>query len=84
MGGGGQFSCTWNEVKRQVHDISNQRLGAETLERILENFSQSLDGIPARLQLSAFTDKIGSVPGNQGAVKGVQEGILHDEVPGEE
>lgn len=84
VGGGGKLLCTWNEVERQVHDISNQCLGAETLEGVLENLSQSLNGISARLELSAFTDEVGSVPGNQGAVKGVQEGILHHKVPGEE
>lgn len=62
-GEGGSF-YTWNEVERQVHEIPNQRLGAETLEGVLEDLSQSLNGISARLQLSAFTDKVGSVPGN--------------------
>lgn len=78
------FFCTWNEVERQVHDIADQRLGAETLEGVLEDLSQSLNGISARLELSALTDEVGSVPGNQGTVEGVQKGILHHEVPGKE
>ena len=58
-----------NEVQRQIHAVSNQGLGTETVEGILQDLAQPCHGITPRLQLSALTDNIGGIPSHQRAIK---------------
>jgi len=67
---------TWYEVERQIHDIADEGLWAEAAEGALENLAKTVNGIGARLELSALRHNIGGISRDEGAVKGVQQGIL--------
>lgn len=73
-----------DEVQGKVHDVSDQCLWAEALKGTLENLSQPLHGLRARLNLAAFADHVCRVSGDKGAVKGVEDGILKYPVSGDD
>ena len=71
---------TWNEVQWQIHEVADRALDAESAEGVLENLSESLHGILAGLQLSAFAQDLGLILGNQSSVKSIKQGVLQHEV----
>lgn len=68
-----------DEVQRQIHDVSDDSLGAEALEGVLEDLAELGHGVTARLELSALGDEVGGVLGDQGAVEDIQQSVLKDE-----
>jgi len=69
-----------NEVQRQVYDIANQRLQAEPTERALQDSPKPLDRVAARLELSALFNNTRGILLDQSSVKGVQDGVLQQEI----
>lgn len=67
-----------DEVQRQIHQVSDDGLGAKALERASENLAQLGNGVTPRLKLPTLSNKVGSISGHQGPVKGVKQGVLED------
>lgn len=75
---------TWNEVEREIHDVSDNGLRRKLAERIFDNFSKSFNGIASRLYLSSLTDDASGVLGNERSIESVQESILQEKVAGDQ
>lgn len=72
-----------NEVQRQVHQVADDSLGAEAIERAPEYLAQLGNGIIARLKLPALGNEVGSIPSHQRSIKGVKQSVLEDPSPGD-
>lgn len=72
-----------DEVERQVHDISDDRTGAELLEGTPDDLAKLCDGITARLQFSTLGYEVVGVLGDEGSVEGVEQGFLEQPILGD-
>ena len=68
---------TRNKVERQVHQIADEGLGAELVKRTLQDLAEFVHGIASVLELSPLEDQLARIPRNHGAVKRIQQCILH-------
>lgn len=73
-----------DKVQWKIRDISHQGSWAEAFKGALEYLAEPLHGLVARLDLAALADYVCGVSGDEGAVKGVKDGILEDPVAGDD
>lgn len=73
-----------DEVEGEVDEISDQGRRGEALKGALENLAEPLHGLGARFDLAALANDVGGVSGDKGAIKGVEDGILNDEIAGDD
>ena len=72
-----------DEVKRQIHQVSDQGIRCEFLERRLRQFAQLPHDTATTLNLPAFRDEICSIFANKYTIEGVNQGIFNEEGFGE-
>lgn len=73
---------TRDEVQRQVHNVPDESLGAELLEGVLQNLSESLDGITSRLELTTLCHNSSGVSRHESAIKRIKKSVPKQEVAG--
>lgn len=73
-------SHQWDEVERQVHEVTNDGLRPESLERVLQDLSKPRNRGVSWLNLTTFFDNLSRVSGDEGAIKSIEEGIFEEPV----
>lgn len=76
----GAHWLTGNEVEGQVHDVADEGLGAEFLERTLQDLAKSFHGIATGLELPALAHHASLIARDKRTVKRVKQSILKQEV----
>lgn len=69
-----------DEIEGQIHEVSNDCFGTESLEWFLQCLSEFLNRITAGFDLSPFLHNLPLVSREQCAVEGVENGIFQKKV----